>query len=96
MTKKSFMKAVAEQSKVSLAMVEAVLAATAKVTAQALVTHGQVRVPGVASLVAKQYEARPGRNPKTGEASEVPAATRIRVKPATSLQADYALAAATA
>lgn len=95
MTKKSFLKAVAEQAKVSIAMAEAVLAATAKVTAHALATEGQVRVPGVASLVTKQYAARPGRNPRTGEAREVPAATRIRAKPASTLEADFAAAMGT-
>lgn len=47
--------------------VEAVLKTTADVIAAELQEGGDVALPGVGKLHAKDKPARPGRNPKTGE-----------------------------
>lgn len=90
MNKKEYIKAVAQRTGVAGAVVEIVLDGMMKEAAAELVSTGQVRVPGIASMVAKCYAARPGRNPKTGEAREVPAAIRIRLKPASALEKEFA------
>lgn len=85
MTKKEFMKDVAARAGVSVAQAEAVLAATGKVTAAVLATEGAIKVPHLVNINAKFYDARPGRNPKTGEEREVPAGFRLRVKSSAAL-----------
>lgn len=52
---------------------EAVLKATADVITSTLKEGGEVTLPGLGKLYVKQRAARPGRNPKTGEAIEIPA-----------------------
>lgn len=90
MTKKHFMKSVADGAGVTIPQAEAVLNAASQVAAESLVRDGQVKVPGLATLVVKQYGPRPGRNPRTGEDRPVPAAKRVRIKPSTALQNKFA------
>ena len=45
----------------------------------------RVRMPGVGSLVAVPVAAHPGRNPRTGEAIDVPAHRKVKFAAAASL-----------
>jgi DNA-binding protein HU-beta len=53
--------------------VEAVLKTTADVIAAELEEGGEVALPGLGKLQVKNRAARPGKNPKTGEAITIPA-----------------------
>ncbi|MBA3997052.1 MAG: DNA-binding protein HU [Candidatus Accumulibacter sp.] len=53
--------------------VEAVLKTTADVIAATLFEGGEVTLPGLGKLHAKDKPARTGRNPKTGDPVEIPA-----------------------
>jgi len=89
MKKSDFIEAVAAQAKVAPALVESVLNGMAIIVPQELKRSGRVRVPGLCNMQAKQYGARPGRNLATGEDCVVPAATRLRLSPVTSLEAVF-------
>lgn len=52
---------------------EAVLKTTADVIAAALAEGCDVALPGLGKLSVKQRAARTGKNPKTGEAIQIPA-----------------------
>lgn len=52
---------------------EAVLKTTADVIGSTLQEGGEVTLPGIGKLHAKDKPARTGRNPKTGEPVEIPA-----------------------
>lgn len=56
--------------------VEAVLKTAADVITSTLQEGGEVTLPGLGKLHAKDKAARPGRNPKTGEALTI-AARRV-------------------
>ena len=58
---------VAEITGESKKSVEAVLKTTGDVVAAELCGGGEVALPGIGKLQAKDKPARPGRNPKTGE-----------------------------
>lgn len=53
--------------------VEAVLKTTGDVINSTLGEGGDVTLPGIGSLSVAQRAAREGRNPKTGEAIQIPA-----------------------
>lgn len=53
--------------------VEDVLKATADVIGSTLKEGGEVTLPGLGKLSAVTTKARTGRNPKTGEAIQIPA-----------------------
>jgi len=92
MNKKEFLRQVAVTANVSVSLAELVLDASAKVAATALASDGEVRLPGMVTVVAKPYAARPGRNPKTGAVANVPAAIRLRAKASTALEQAFAAA----
>lgn len=94
MSKKDFVKAIADDANVPFAVVNSVLKSMAKVTAQTLVVGGTVKLPEIATIHAKDYAARPGRNPKTGESCEVPAGRRIRMKASATLVSAFEAASA--
>ena len=52
---------------------EAVLKATADVITSTLKEGGEVTLPGIGKLIVKERAARTGKNPRTGEAIEIPA-----------------------
>lgn len=52
---------------------EAVLKAAADVIASTLKEGGEVTLPGIGKLYVKERAARPGINPKTKEAIQIPA-----------------------
>ena len=45
-----------------------------------LLGGGEVPLPGIGKLKVKLVAARAGRNPKTGEAIDIPAGTKVTLK----------------
>jgi nucleoid DNA-binding protein len=46
----------------------------------------EVNLPGFGKFATSRREARMGRNPKTGEATEIPATNVVKFKPAKALK----------
>lgn len=42
--------------------------------------NGEFTIPGIGKLVKKRREARTGRNPQTGEPTQIPAKTVVRFR----------------
>ena len=76
MTKAKVVAALAEQcevpKKTSAAYLEALAALAYKEAKNGFV------IPGVGKLVVRNYKARMGRNPQTGEAMKIPARRRLK------------------
>lgn len=66
--------------------VEHVLGTTADVIAATLAEGGAVTLPGLGMLDVKMRAARAGRNPKTGEAIQIPARRVPEFRPAKALK----------
>ena len=77
---------VAHDRSVSKADIDAFITAFGHVTSQALADKDDVTLPGVGKLSTGQRAERQGRNPKTGEAITIPAATVAKFTPAKSLK----------
>lgn len=65
---------------------EAILKATADVITSTLKEGGEVTLPGIGKLVVKDRAARIGKNPRTGEAIEIPAGKAPGFKAAKALK----------
>ncbi len=85
MTKSELLKAVAQASGENQATVEAVLNGLSMATSKALGEGDDLTIPGIAKLSTKERAARQARNPRTGEAIDVPAKTVVAVKVAKAL-----------
>lgn len=84
MTKQEFIKAVAQavhtahpDRDVSAVMVEAILDALGDVAAAELLGGGEIPLSGLGKLKSKDVSARKGRNPRTGEALDLPAGKKV-------------------
>ena len=73
MNKTDLINVVTEETKVSKANTEAVVTATLNAIAEALKNGDKVALLGFGTFEVKEVAARDGRNPKTGEAIEIPA-----------------------
>ena len=62
------------------ARVEATLEALGEIATDTLKNGGEVPFPALGKLVVVATKARPGRNPKTGAAIEIPAGRRASFK----------------
>lgn len=71
---------------ISLASVDAVLAALATTCVRTLAAGGEVNLPGVGTLKTKGRKARYGRNPRTGETVAIPAKIVPQFVPARALK----------
>jgi len=78
MTKAQMVKALAEQSGLAQAQVEALLEHLARM-AYAEAKNG-FTLPGIGKLVLVQRAARQGRNPATGETIQIPAKTVVKFR----------------
>lgn len=65
--------------------IAAVLAALGEVAGMALPMGGEVPLPGIGKLKGKARRARPGRNPRTGEAIHIPGHMGVRFEPGKAL-----------
>ena len=60
---------------------EKALQAFCSVAAAELLAGGEVSLPGLGKLKVKDTNARTGRNPRTGEAIEIPAGRKVVFSP---------------
>ena len=73
MNKTELINAVAERANVTKKDTEAVISATIEAITAALAAGDKVQLTGFGSFEVKERAARVGRNPRTGEATEIPA-----------------------
>ena len=74
MNKTELINTVAERSGVTKKDAEKVISATIDAITAALAAGDKVQLTGFGSFETKERAARVGRNPRTGEATEIPAA----------------------
>jgi DNA-binding protein HU-beta len=75
-----------ENNEVSKKMVEATLDALGMVACTTLQAGGELTLPGIGKLAVKHREARIGRNPRTGEAVQIPAKRVLKYTPVKSIK----------
>ena len=80
MTKADLIEAVASAKNLPKKDVEAVLEAVVEAIQQALRNNEKVSVSGLGTFTVKDRKARTARNPKTGEAVQVPASKAAKFK----------------
>lgn len=68
---------IADATSASKSHVESILKTLGEVVQAELQQGGEVTLPGIGKLSGKHVEARVGRNPKTGDAVDIPA----KIKP---------------
>ena len=68
--------AVSDKTEFAKADIEHILKATGDVAQAALAGNDEVTLPGIGKFKTKATAARIGRNPKTGEALNIPAKTK--------------------
>ena len=76
MTKAKIVAALAEKTEVSKKVSAAYLEALAAMAYKE--AKNGFTIPGVGKLVVRNYKARMGRNPQTGEAMKIPARRRLK------------------
>ncbi len=82
MTKTMLMNTVADRTDMTRYEVERVIAATAEVLIEAMLSGDSANIPGFGIFTSKVRDAHPGKNPATGEAITVPAKRVAIFKPA--------------
>ena len=87
MSKAVFLAEIANEAGVTKVVAEKVLSAMVTVVARELGVDGESTIPGIGKLVTSERPARTGRNPKTGEPVQIPASTKVSLRPASSLKA---------
>lgn len=85
MTKQELINSLADLSDLPRKDVSNVLDNLAEVAASELADTGEITLPGIGKLKAKERAARTGRNPQTGEAVEVAAKTVVKFSAAKAL-----------
>lgn len=73
MTKAEIIDLIAEKHKIAKAKAEIVVNTVFDSIAASLIEGGRTEIRGFGSFVNRDYEAREGRNPKTGEVIQVAA-----------------------
>jgi DNA-binding protein HU-beta len=91
MTKRELLEAIyrltlIEENDVTKKMIEATINALGEVTSTTLQAGGEVTLPGIGKLAVKQRAARTGRNPRTGEAVQIPAKRVLKYTPVKSIK----------
>lgn len=86
MNKQELINEIAEDADLSKAEVGRVLDTLGLCAQNALTQGDEVVLPGIGKLKTKERAARTSRNPKTGEAVEVPAKTVVKFSPAKALK----------
>lgn len=82
MTKTMLMNTVADRTDMTRYEVERVIAATAEVLIEAMLSGDSANIPGFGIFTSKVRDAHPGKNPATGEVITVPAKRVAIFKPA--------------
>lgn len=81
MTKKELIEAIASQAQLTLRQTEKAFKSTFQAARQALAQDGKVAVPEFGIFTTKQWAARKGRNPATGQEILIPKAIVAAFKP---------------
>lgn len=81
MTKTMLMNTVADRTDMTRCEVERVVAATAEVLIEAMLSGDSANIPGFGIFTSKVRDAHPGKNPATGEVITVPAKRVAIFKP---------------
>jgi DNA-binding protein HU-beta len=68
-----------------MSVTSSVLDALGEVAGAALAGGGEVPLPGIGKLKAKQRKARTGRNPRTGDPVDIPAHMGVKFEPGKAL-----------
>ncbi len=86
MNKTDLINAVAPAANLDRATVEKCLDATTAVIRTALAEEKSVKFHGLGTFKTNFKEARPGRNPKTGEDIQIPARMNVKFTPSSELK----------
>jgi len=86
MTKDELVSAIAKDTGQTKAAATAALEAAVTNIGSALAKGDSIRIPGLGTFGTKKVEARVGRNPKTSEAINIPASTRVSFSTSRSLK----------
>ena len=73
MTKKELLNRLSQEAQIPKTKADMLLVALSTVITEALVAGDEVTLPGIGKLQVEQHAARKGRNPRTGEAIDIPA-----------------------
>lgn len=73
MHKEEIISCIAGENNISKALAGKQLASTVKLIQQQLAKTGAFVLPGIGKITVAKRAARPGRNPRTGEAIRIPA-----------------------
>lgn len=85
MTKSELIQAIAADTEIQGTIVDAVLDGLARTASKQLGQGDDVTIPGLIKLTTANRAARKGRNPRTGEAIDIPAKTVVTAKPVKAL-----------
>ena len=86
MNKAELIGAIADKADCSKAQAETMLNATLAVISETLAQGGDITLVGFGRFHIDERAARTGRNPKTGEAIEIPAAKVVKFSPGKELK----------
>lgn len=86
MKKQELVAAIADKIGNSQRVVDEVLKGLSEVATEELSNGGEVPITGLGKLKAVTRAPRSGRNPKTGEAVEIPAKTAVKFVPSSDLK----------
>lgn len=86
MNRSELVQAVATGAGVDRSVADAVLKSLPDVIGKALAEGDKVSWPGFLTLERTERSARTGRNPRTGEPIEIPAATTVKVSAGATLK----------
>ena len=87
MTKEELVEGILRNSEISKANVERFYDGLVKLATKELVNEGEMILPGLGILRVVTLKARTARNPKTGEAVQVPRKKTVRFRPHGELRA---------
>lgn len=85
MIKKDLIEAIARKTGVQQKEIDRVMTALAEVVTEATAAGEPVTLTGIGVIKPSTRAARTGRNPKTGEALEIPAKHTVKFSPAKAL-----------
>lgn len=86
MTKVDLINFIAEKTGMTKADATRVLDATIEGVIKGLKEEGSVKLTGFCTFTAKEKEAKMGRNPRTGEAVQIPARVAVSIKAGSKLK----------
>lgn len=86
MTQAEIVAHLAEKGGVKRPQAKSMLDALAALVASEVQAGNEFTLPGIGKVVTAQREARTGRNPKTGDAMQIPAKTVVKFRPAKALK----------